>query len=106
MFNVIFGIDLESFITEMPFDSNSKSQLTQNNLYHTQIVAHRFGKAFAEYEGFSVLKLGAMTISELSIMWRFLDRFKRFFNMNIFAFSYFADPMDWFFVLIISILLR
>ena len=106
MFNVIFGIDLESFITAMPFEKkktpniglkNANSTSGLNNLYHTQIVANRFGKAFAEYEAFSLLKFLAMTVHELAFVWRSVERFKRFFNTNVFRVSWLADPMDWFF---------
>lgn len=96
MFNVIFGIDLDSFLTEMPFE-NKKASGCLNDLYHTQIVANRFGKAFSEYEAFSLLKFLAITIHEPAFVWRFFERFKKFFNSNILRLSWFADPMDWFF---------
>lgn len=98
MFNVIFGNDLESFLTQMPFDSTKKPKMRPSSLYYTQIVSHKFHKAFAEYESFSLLKFAAMTISECSFVWRNIDRFKRVFNTHVFQFAYFADPMDWFFI--------
>ena len=95
MFNIIFGIDLESFIAASPLENAPTT--SPNSLYHSQIVAHKFGKAFAEYEGFSLLKFTAITVSELSFLWQACDRFKKYFNTNIFLLACFADPMDWFF---------
>lgn len=97
MFNVIFGIDLESFVTVMPFERKKKTNGCLNNLSHTQVVANRFGKAFSEYEAFSLLKFLAMTIHEPAFIWRSVERSKKFFNTNVFKLSWFADPMDWFF---------
>jgi hypothetical protein len=98
MFNVIFGIDLNIFINEAALlNKNSKKEtLSNSNLYHTQIVANRFHRAFLEYESFSILKFLAMTISEFSVLWRGINKFKQIFNSNIFQLTYFADPMDWF----------
>lgn len=95
MFNVIFGIDLETFIAASPLENAPTT--SPYSLYHSHIVANKFGKAFAEYEGFSLLKFTALTISELSFLWQACDRFKRFFNTNVFLLAFFADPMDWFF---------
>ena len=37
-------------------------------------------------------------IPELEFIWRLLARFKVIFNSHIFRISYFADPMDWFYI--------
>ena len=92
MFNVIFGTDLDTFIDET--SQFNKTKFT--NLHHTQQVANKFGDAFHEYESFSLLKFFAMTLSELAVLWRFMDKFKRFFNAHVCRVGFFSDPMDWF----------
>jgi hypothetical protein len=108
MFNVIFGTNLETFINETSSilngnkkklestTSNNSNKVGQHSLYHTQIVAHRFNKAFLEYESFSILKFMAITFSEAAFLWRAIDKFKRLFSSHVYAFSCLADPMDWF----------
>ena len=100
MFNIIFGTDLETFINTSNKDikttKSNQSPKSSSNLYHTQVTAFRFHRAFSEYEAFSVLKFAAITISELDFIWRTIDKFKLFFNSNILQLTYFSDPMDWF----------
>ena len=88
MFSVIFGMELENFV--------SQNELKLGN-DPAQIVATKFKHAFENYEGFSLLKLLAVLIPELSFMWRNLEKSKQIFNSYIFRLNYFANPMDWFY---------
>lgn len=102
MFHIIFGTDLETFITDKPFLNTEKANKLLGidndipNLKHAQMIANKFNDAFEEYESFSLLKFFAMTIPELKFIWHNMEKFKKFFNSNIFVIKYFADPMDWF----------
>lgn len=106
MFNIIFGTDLQTFIIEKPFSNEQANKLLgiseTPNLKQAQLVATKFSDAFQDYESFSLLKLFAMTMPELGIIWRNVEKFKKFFNSNICSLPYFADPMDWFYAKFIN----
>lgn len=109
MVNIIFGTDLQTFILDKPFNRNESEAASKlligkeiPNLKHAQVIANKFDEAFEVYESFSLLKFLALTIPELNIIWKNIENFKKFFNKNIYALSYFADPMDWFQVKLIN----
>lgn len=104
MFSVVFGTTLNEFITQEPKlelkVAKKKKKVTfetKSDLYHTQIVAHKFHDAFLDYESFSLLKFFSITLPELSFLWRSLTKTKQIINSTIYPFEYLADPMDWFF---------
>jgi cytochrome P450 len=92
MFSVIFGSDLEQFakIAIKKGDSN-------DDLYYTNIVAHKFGEAFQDFEKFSLIKFVALMIPELSFIWKGLDGLKGYLNRNFLSIPFFSDPMGWFY---------
>jgi hypothetical protein len=107
MFGVIFGTSIDEFVRKSSAGglfrqttptTTRRATTSAPSLFYTRNIAHKFGLAFKDFESFSLLKFVAVTVPELEFVWRLVDKFKRTFNAYVFALSYFADPMDWFFI--------
>jgi hypothetical protein len=112
MFLVVFGTDLEHFVSQEPrvggrtvhsSSPSTRKKLPVDHLKNTRLVAHQFHKAFIDFESFSPLKFAAMIVPELAFVWRAIDlKLKPFVNAFLFRCDYLADPMHFFYVSFIN----